>query len=459
MEHIVYKTNTASLFQIEEHLNLCSDNFIEKLSERINIKEYSIKIKENAVTFEAWYNEQLVGLIACYANNIDSGIAFITNVSVLKDFQSKGIAHNLLKNLQSDELIKKFRIVQLLVDVDNYSAISLYKKNGFFLDRKHGNQSFMTYYTNPKNPLVSICCVTYNHEPYIHDCLNGFIMQKTNFPFEVLIHDDASTDKTADIIREYEAKYPNIIKPVYQSENQFSKKVDINITYQFPRAKGKYIALCEGDDYWTDPLKLQKQVDFLEANEEYSMCFHDVSIIRDDGILVNGSKLGNSGKCDRNEYDLITGWHVPTLSVLFRAIYISSDLYSLYENYTGTNGDTILFSYLGKFGKAKFIGEIEPAVYRMHDGGVWSSKKEIDQAIMQITTYIYLRKVHTHFYKKHFFNKIISLSGKITLLAVENKASSIFFKYYSYSVLLSVGGFRIRHLLRLHKGIIYKLLK
>ena len=100
-------------------------------------------------------------------------------------------------------------------------------------------------------PLVSICCITYNHAPYIRQCLDGFMMQQTNFTFEVLIHDDASTDGTADIIREYESKYPDIIKPIYQTENQYSKGVKVSATFNFPRAKGKYIAMCEGDDYWT----------------------------------------------------------------------------------------------------------------------------------------------------------------------------------------------------------------
>jgi glycosyltransferase involved in cell wall biosynthesis len=98
-------------------------------------------------------------------------------------------------------------------------------------------------------------------------------MQKTNFPIEVLVHYDASTDGTADIIREYEQKYPDIIKPVYQSENQYSKGVSISQIYNFPRARGKYIAFCEGDDYWIDPYKLQKQVDFLEENPKYGMCY------------------------------------------------------------------------------------------------------------------------------------------------------------------------------------------
>lgn len=120
-----------------------------------------------------------------------------------------------------------------------------------------------------KEPLVSICCLAYNHEPYIRQCIEGFLMQKTSFVIEVLIHDDASTDKTADIIREYELKFPDLIKPIYQSENQYSKGIGVTRVYQFSRARGKYIAMCEGDDYWTDPYKLQKQVDFLENNPEF----------------------------------------------------------------------------------------------------------------------------------------------------------------------------------------------
>lgn len=126
---------------------------------------------------------------------------------------------------------------------------------------------------NSKEPIVSIICLAYNHAQYIKSTLDGFVMQKTDFPIEVLIHDDASTDETADIIREYEKKYPAIIKPIYQKENQYSKKVPIGVTYIYPKVKGKYIALCEGDDYWTDPLKLQKQVDFLESHPDYALVY------------------------------------------------------------------------------------------------------------------------------------------------------------------------------------------
>lgn len=121
-------------------------------------------------------------------------------------------------------------------------------------------------------PLVSISCMTYNHAPYIRQCLDGFMMQQTIFPFEVLIHDDASTDGTTEIIKEYAEKYPDIIKPLYEDENQWVKGRRGSVIFNFPRAQGKYIAFCEGDDYWIDPLKLQKQVDFMEANPDYTMC-------------------------------------------------------------------------------------------------------------------------------------------------------------------------------------------
>ncbi len=126
--------------------------------------------------------------------------------------------------------------------------------------------------------LVSICCITFNHEKYIGKTLEGFLMQKTNFSFEILIHDDASTDSTANVIREYEAKYPHIIKPIYQTENQFSKGIrSMYGVFNFPRASGKYIAMCEGDDYWIDENKLQSQADFLEQNEDYGLIHSDLN--------------------------------------------------------------------------------------------------------------------------------------------------------------------------------------
>lgn len=123
--------------------------------------------------------------------------------------------------------------------------------------------------------MVSVLCTTYNHEKFIRDALNGILNQKTNFKYEVIVHDDASTDNTVNILHSYEREYADCVKLILQAENQFQKGRNIALEYMFPLVRGKYIAFCEGDDYWVDEYKLQKQIDFLEANPEYSMCMHN----------------------------------------------------------------------------------------------------------------------------------------------------------------------------------------
>ena len=133
--------------------------------------------------------------------------------------------------------------------------------------------------------MVSVCCTTYNHEPYIEDALEGFLIQETGFAFEILIHDDASTDKTADIIRKYEKKYPRLIKAIYQIKNQYSKGPRVDALFNFTRAKGDFIALCEGDDYWTNPKKLDIQIGEMKKHPEVGISFHS-------GKLLVGGKIG-----------------------------------------------------------------------------------------------------------------------------------------------------------------------
>ena len=135
------------------------------------------------------------------------------------------------------------------------------------------------------NPIVTVFCPAFNHERYIKQCLDGFVMQLTSFPVEFIVHDDASSDNTADIIKAYQKKYPDKIFPIFQSENQLSKDKSFLGRVIVDVAKGKYIAICEGDDYWTNPYKLQKQVDFLERNENF--------------VLIGHSTVGLSEKKDR----------------------------------------------------------------------------------------------------------------------------------------------------------------
>ncbi len=179
--------------------------------------------------------------------------------------------------------------------------------------------------------MVSIKCLAYNHEKYIAKALDGFIMQKTNFKIEVIVHDDASTDRTADIIREYEKKYPEIIKPIYQTENQYQYG---NISRKFidHKFRGKYVAYCEGDDYWTDPDKLQLQVDYLEAHPECAFSFHNACIVLEDGSpfkeaflpdrsIFKSNVFENKDKI-YNTSDIINLAFFPTASIIARREYI-----------------------------------------------------------------------------------------------------------------------------------------
>lgn len=134
-----------------------------------------------------------------------------------------------------------------------------------------------------KKLLITVDMLVYNHEKYLRQAIESVLMQQGNFEIELLIHDDASPDNSQEIIRSYQAKYPNIIKPILQKENQLSKGVPILATFEFPRYSGDYVAFCEGDDYWTDPKKIQKQIDFLESHPDYVAVGHNVIIVDENG--------------------------------------------------------------------------------------------------------------------------------------------------------------------------------
>ena len=223
-------------------------------------------------------------------------------------------------------------------------------------------------------PVVSICSITYNHEKFIRECLDGFLMQETTFPVEVLIHDDASTDGTASIIREYEAKYPQIIKPIYQTENQYSKGVKPNVTFNFPRVRGKYIALCEGDDYWTAASKLQIQVEFMESNLTYSICFHNVIFFYEDRSTQSHPMFTKPLKDTLSIQDLVISNFIPTLSNFFRAnLYGNLPEWFMHMPF----GDWPLNILNAEHGNIGYINQLL-GVYRVHDNGVWSKLSQME---------------------------------------------------------------------------------
>ena len=228
--------------------------------------------------------------------------------------------------------------------------------------------------------LVSICCLAYNHELYLREAIDSFLMQETAFRFEILLHDDASTDRTAGIIMAYAEKYPEIIKPIIQTENQYSKGGLINPRLVMPQARGKYIALCEGDDYWTDKTKLQKQVAFLENNPEYVITYTDCQPFDEKGII--DIDFGGARK-DLESVELKKSTPIFTLTACFRNLLgkIPQDLMS------ARYGDLVMWSLLGEHGKGKYLDSIGSSAYRVHDGGVHSKKSRKEKASMCLITY------------------------------------------------------------------------
>ena len=224
---------------------------------------------------------------------------------------------------------------------------------------------------NDRNTIVSICCLTYNHAPYIRKCLDGFLIQQVNFPIEIIVHDDASTDGTQDILRNYKEKHPDLFHLILQTENQYSKGKQVAMEFLFPKVKGKYMAFCEGDDYWTDSHKLQKQVDFLEAHPDHSLCCHATrQYIQQTGELskwklpkqVEGRSFSFTCR-DWTYY----GWFFWPLSVVFRKSCL--DVYFLSS--FPLCRDVHTFYSLLRHGKGYFMDECM-SVYRRHDSGVWS---------------------------------------------------------------------------------------
>lgn len=257
--------------------------------------------------------------------------------------------------------------------------------------------------------MVSIYCKAYNHEKYIRDCLEGFVNQKTDFRYEVIIHDDASTDGTADIIREYERKYPDIVRPIYQTENQYSKRVKVFSTFMLPMMRGKYIACCEGDDYWTDDGKLQMQVDFLESHPDFSACVHNTEIIN----MSNGKRFVNYPAEDTvyELKDVIGGisncYH--TSSLVYRIAY-ARERPDFLRMQSGV-GDYPLGIYLALSGRIQYFGRVM-SVYRYGTEGSWTrrlgndSAKKVANYEKQIAMLEAANEYSEHRYDTLFLDKI-----------------------------------------------------
>lgn len=323
---------------------------------------------------------------------------------------------------------------------------------------------------NTDNPLVSIRCITYNHELYIAQALDGFLMQKTSFPFEVIVHDDASTDKTADIIREYEAKFPKIIKPIYETENQYSKHDGSLSRIMNAACKGKYIAFCEGDDYWINENKLQLQVDFLENNPDYGMCYTSFNILHQNSGVLEENLFNTKPEKYQSEYTLeewiYKAGYIAPMSWLFK-----KELYDKKPEIKTLDGSFVMVACFIHESKVKCFRKNVTCVYRILDESAAHSrdikkvyernKSLIDTKIALIDlyelseelankclqqyyhsnfkmiasceSYVCLEQTVSFIEKKLFVEKIILKLSKIWLFhLLISKAYSIYWKYVGY---------------------------
>ncbi len=261
-------------------------------------------------------------------------------------------------------------------------------------------------------PRLSVACITYNAAKYIRQALDGFLMQKTDFPFEVLVHDDASTDGTAEIVREYAERRPDVIRAVFQKENQWSKGVAVAPRFLWPLIRGEYVAMCEGDDYWTDPLKLQKQVDWLDAHPESSVCFHPVVVHFEDGSRKDAVYPMPKDSPDGFTFGgLLKHNFIQTNSVVFR--------WKLKGREGEFPSDIVPRDWFTNLIHAEKgpIGFIPEAmgVYRRHSGGVWWNSPDAPDAF-------YLRNGFRHL---AFYKAVKDRFGYDNPCAVELAASTI----------------------------------
>lgn len=231
-------------------------------------------------------------------------------------------------------------------------------------------------FSPPHEPVVSVLVQTYQQKNFIKECLDSILIQETTFDFEVLVGDDGSADGTRELCLEYAENYPDKIRLLFHhQENQIKvlggPTSNFNAFYNFYSARGKYIAFCEGDDKWTDPTKLQKQVEFLQKNNTFSFTYHPFASIDERGEKIEFPLEIEQPRQDLSKEMLLKGTYHPLLmTICFRKEILDIP----YEIFTVLNVDTFLISLFGEFGDAKFQENVKPSLYRLRTEGLWSRK-------------------------------------------------------------------------------------
>jgi glycosyltransferase involved in cell wall biosynthesis len=276
--------------------------------------------------------------------------------------------------------------------------------------------------------------VTYNHEKFIAQALQSVIDQKVNFTYEVIIGEDCSTDNTRQIIKEFENRYPDIIKPIYHDTNVGA--LTNAYQYCYPKLLGKYIACLEGDDYWTDPYKLQKQVDFLETNPDFVICFHNCLEMHEDKSKPDFLYCQPEQKEISNQEDLLQNLNfIPTCSAVFK----KEKLTTLPDWFFNLSmGDWILHILNAQYGKIKYINEVM-CVHRIHSGGLWSGNDAVKNNISVLNALKVLRK---HFGNQNSIKLAIQKKTNFFLTIIyreyihrkrKKESAKYFFEYLKYN--------------------------
>lgn len=305
-----------------------------------------------------------------------------------------------------------------------------------------------------EKPIVSVLCMTFNQKKYIEDAFRGFLIQKTDFVFEVIVHDDASTDGTSDIVREYAKRYPKIFKPVIQTENQYSQGKKPTLLSS-AHAKGEYVAICEGDDFWIDEKKLQQQFECLKDNPKVGLCFHSaVTINCKTTEQLLGGKYGNKNSLI-NLKDIISKSHgqIMTASILCKKEVISEYSKFVEDRPWLTVGDIYIHFFGAKSGGALYLNK-PMSIYRLYAVGSWSSAlsedKEFQHAKARVRSYNDLNIITDGQYKgclnsenrkwikRFLLNKMFSEDKKTLLL----KQNAHYFNGFEYTLLHCVLKFK-----------------
>ena len=319
---------------------------------------------------------------------------------------------------------------------------------------------------NNNDIMVSVCCITYNQENYIRDALDGFLNQKVNFNYEIIVHDDASTDNTQNILKEYEKKYPDKIRVLYEEEHQYQKGKKVGIlTYR--HARGKYVAICEGDDYWIDENKLQLQFDYMEKNPNCTLLFHNAKIIdmktKEETIFVPYMKdlkkhMKKDGNYDVAELELLE--FIPTASFMFKRENLERIPDWFEKCYVG---DWPLKLIMTSFGYAHYMENVMSVYRKNASGSLTTSNEKKEKASNDGKKYILDRKKEVINWMDEFtqgkFKDIFELRRnqcEIEYLMIEGKNSEILKKGYLKSFNIKQ---KIKYLIKMYCPNITKLYK